>query len=86
VAQAVAFGLYATVFAFLALLWPVIVSLIFPNGTAVIWVYALAFLVDVALFAVWLVSAIGYSKQASRGKMFEIARIASWTRRVAGNR
>jgi hypothetical protein len=86
VAQAVAYGLYVCAIALAALLWPLFVSLIFANGIAVLWIYAVALLVDIALFAIWLMVAVGYSKQAARGKMFEISRIARLTRRVAGNR
>ncbi|MBV9272077.1 MAG: hypothetical protein JO165_13365 [Candidatus Eremiobacteraeota bacterium] len=86
VAQSLAFGIFVSLIGFAALLWPLIVSLIFPNTVAVLWIYGVALVVDVVLFAVWLFSVVGYSKQAAAGKMFEIPRIAPWTRRLAGNR
>jgi len=86
VGQALAYGLMVSSIGFVALLWPLIVSLIFPNAVGVLWIYGIAFLADIALFAVWLAFAVRYSKQASRGKMFEISRVAAWTRRLSGNR
>lgn len=86
VAQALAWGLFVSLVGLGALLWPLVISLIFPNAIGVLWIYGLALTIDVALFAVWLIQAVGYSKQASRGKMFEIARVAKWTRRLSGNR
>jgi len=85
IAQALAYGLYVSVIGFVALLWPLIVSLILPNAIGVLWVYGVAFVLDIVLFAVWLMQAVGYSKQAARGKMFEIPRVAMWTRRLTGN-
>ena len=83
--KSLSFGLFVSLVGFVALLWPLIVSLIFPNATGVLWIYGIAFIVDILLLAVWVLMAVGYSKQAARGKMFEIARLATWTRRLAGN-
>ena len=56
-----------------ALLWPLALSLIFGNLLATLVMYAIAFVVDCAVFVIWLRRALGYSKRAARGETFTIA-------------
>ena len=90
--QALWFGILAAAAAFVALLWPLLASAIVGTlaGGAVVgatlWIYGLAFLVDLAVFAVVLVLAVGYSRRAARGEMFEIPVVRSITRRVGVKR
>ncbi|MGZ3498788.1 MAG: hypothetical protein ACXWNK_09305 [Vulcanimicrobiaceae bacterium] len=53
---------------------------------ATVAIYVLALILDGALFVLWAVRAIGYSKQAARGATFEIPLVAAWNRRVRANR
>lgn len=55
-----------------ALLWPLVLSLLIGSLTGTIVFYAVAMLLDVVLFVVWLKRAMGYSKRASRGETFLI--------------
>lgn len=70
--QALWFGNFAVLAAFLAMAWPLFVSSLFSNVMVTIWVYALALLVDAALFVLWLVLVLRYSQQARRGELFDI--------------
>ncbi len=79
--QALGFGAIASLIGLAALLWPLVLSLLLGSILATVLVYALALLVDVALFILWLVRAIGYSKRALRGETFEIPLVALWNRR-----
>jgi hypothetical protein len=86
VRQALGFGLIASLAGFAALLWPLVLSLFVGNVTATVVFYTLALLLDIALVVVWLVRAIGYSKQAARGTTFEISIVAVLNRRVRAKR
>ena len=70
--QALWFGTITAVAAFVALVWPLVFSLVVANVAAHIWMYVLAILIDVALFVLWLVLAMRYSQRAARGESFEI--------------
>ncbi len=70
--QAVRFGVRSTVIAFAALLWPLVLSLLFGNLTATLVFYVLAIVLDCVLFTLWLKRAIGYSKRAARGETFAL--------------
>lgn len=70
--QAVRFGAVSCVIGFAALLWPLLLSLLFGNLTATLVFYALAFALDFALFVMWLKRALGYSKRAARGETFSL--------------
>ena len=72
--------------ALVALAWPLIISLAVTNVLATIWIYALAMLVDIALFVLWLVLAIRYSQQAARGELFEIPVVSKITGGLTGTR
>lgn len=90
--QALWFGILAATAAFVALLWPLVASAIVGTlaGSAVvgatIWIYGVAFVLDLAAFAVVLVLAVGYSRRAARGEMFEIPLVSGITRRVGVKR
>lgn len=56
-----------------ALLWPLILSLIIVNVTAIIAFYAIAIVLDIVLLAVWLKQALWYSKRAGRGETFSLS-------------
>jgi hypothetical protein len=80
--QALWFGNCAVLIGFAALLWPLIASLLIPDVTVTIWLYAAAMLIDVALFAGWLVLALRYSRRAGRGELFDVP----WIARITGTR
>jgi len=65
---------------FVALAWPLLASLLVANVSATLGIYGLAILLDVALFALWLVLAIRYGQRAARGDLFEIP----WVARATG--
>jgi hypothetical protein len=70
--QAVRFGANACLIGFAALLWPLVLSLLFGNLTATLVFYALAIAIDIALFGIWLRRALKYSKRAARGETFAL--------------
>lgn len=78
--QALWFGNIAAAIALVAFLWPLLLSFLVSNVTAIIWVYILAMLIDIALFVLWLVLAIRYSRRAARGELFTIP----WVARITG--
>jgi uncharacterized membrane protein len=80
--QARRFGALVAVISFLALLWPLVLSLIVSNPTATLWIYGVAILADLALFVLWLILAIRYSHRAGQGELFELP----FARRVTGTR
>ena len=84
--QALWFGILAGLVEFAALLWPLLLSVLFPNVLAIEIVYGLAFVLDIAVFAVVLTLAIRYSRRAARGEMFDIPLVTNLTRRVGVNR
>ncbi|HEY8314844.1 MAG TPA: hypothetical protein VIG51_11850 [Candidatus Baltobacteraceae bacterium] len=65
-----------------ALVWPLVLSLLVGSVAATVVIYALALTIDVVLFVLWLLRAIGYSKQAARGATFEVPIVAAWDRRL----
>lgn len=84
--QAFWFGLSVGLAGALALIWPLVLTSIIASIPATIWVYAIALLLDLGLFVVWLGLAIRYSRQAARGDMFEIPIIAEVTRKLFAKR
>ena len=90
--QALWFGILAGAAAFVALVWPLVVSAIVGAAAssavigATIWIYAFAFLIDLAVFAVVLTLALRYSRRAAAGEMFEIPIVCEITRRVGVKR
>jgi hypothetical protein len=54
--------------------------LVVSNVRATIWAYALALLIDVALFSAWLLLALRFSRRAARGELFDIP----WIARITG--
>jgi hypothetical protein len=62
----------STIVAFVALLWPLLLSLLFGNLAATLVFYGLAIVLDFAVFVMWLKRAIGYSKRAARGETFAL--------------
>lgn len=68
--QAYRFGLRWFWIALAALVWPLLVSLLTGNATVTIVIYALALLLDAALFVIWLRLALRYSRLAARGESF----------------
>lgn len=77
--QALWFGNVSAAAAFLALGWPLLLSLLVGNVTATIWMYVLAIVADVALFVLWLVLALRYSQRAARGELFDIPLVSRFT-------
>jgi hypothetical protein len=72
VKQAVRFGAVSSIIGLAALLWPLILSLLFGNLTATLVFYVVAIALDIALFVMWLKRALGYSKRAARGETFSL--------------
>jgi membrane protein implicated in regulation of membrane protease activity len=72
VRQALAFGLRCALWGTLALVWPLVLSLLLGNATATIVFYLIAIVVDAVLLAVWFKRAFRYSKRASRGETFSL--------------
>ncbi len=77
--QAGWFGAIATLVGLLALSWPLVASFLLPDPRTIVWLYVLAMLLDAALFVLWLVLAIRYSRRAGRGELFEIPLVARLT-------
>lgn len=84
--QALWFGNFAALTALVALIWPLVISLLVSSVIATIWIYILAMLADGALFVLWLVLAIRYSQRAARGDLFEIPVISRITGGLTGTR
>jgi uncharacterized Tic20 family protein len=80
--QALWFGNLAVVIAVVAFTWPLIVSFFATDITLVIWVYAVAMLIDTAIFVTWLVLAVRYSRRAAHGDLFDVP----WVTRITGTR
>jgi Na+/alanine symporter len=62
--------------------WPLVLSLIFGNIGATLWIYGIAIFADSTLFVLWLVLAMRYSQRAARGELFSVplaARITGTT-------
>jgi hypothetical protein len=79
--QARWFGAFFAGAGFVALLWPLVLSMAVANLTATLWIYGLAILADITLFVLWLVLAMHYSQRAGNGELFEIP----WIARVTGS-
>ena len=91
--QALWFGILAGTVALVALVWPLVLTAIVgatapPSALigATIWIYVLAFILDLAVFAIFLILALRYSRRAARGEMFEVPYVAPITRRVGVKR
>ena len=79
--QALWFGALSSAIGLAALLWPLLASLVVASVVLTIWMYVAAILADCAVFCVWLVLALRYSRRASRGDLFEVP----WVRRLTGS-
>ncbi|HTX58098.1 MAG TPA: hypothetical protein VMH02_00380 [Verrucomicrobiae bacterium] len=80
--QALWFGNVFAAGALLALLWPMLVTFFVTNLLATIWLYGFAMLLDVALFVIWLVLALRYSRRAADGELFDVP----WVPKPRGSR
>ena len=78
--QALWFGLIAVAIGCAALFWPMLASFFVTNVALTIWLYVLAMLADIALFVLWLVLALRYSRRAGRGELFDVP----WAARLTG--
>jgi hypothetical protein len=83
--QALWFGNLSALTALVALVWPLLLSVVVTDVTATIWIYVLAMVVDIALFVLWLVLAIGYSQRVARGELFEIPVVSRITGGLTGS-
>lgn len=72
VRQALRFGVRTAIWGTVALLWPLLLSLLTGNLTVTLIAYGVAMVLDVVLFAGWLKRALSYSKRASRGETFAL--------------
>ena len=70
--QAFRFGAISAGIALVALSWPLILSFVFRSVQATLWMYGFAIVLDLVLVVLWLARAIGYSRRAARGELFEI--------------
>lgn len=77
--QALWFGNLALIIGMIALAWPLAASLILGDIGVTLWLYAFAMLLDVALFVLWLLLAIRYSRRAANGELFTIPLVAALT-------
>lgn len=84
--QALWFGNLSALTALVALIWPLLLSVVVSNVMVTIWIYVLAMLADIALFVLWLVLAIRYSQRAARGELFEIPVVSRITGGLTGTR
>lgn len=85
--QALRFGITSAVAGTIALVWPLVLSLIVANLTATIVFYAIAIVLDCMVFGIWLTRALAYSKRAARGETFSIPAFRlPTTRRVSEKR
>lgn len=78
--QAFWFGNIAAAITLAAFVWPLLLSFFFSAIGAIIWIYALAFVADIALFVLWLVLAMRYSRRAAAGELFDVP----WVARLKG--
>ena len=78
--QALGFGILSSAIGLAALLWPLILSTLFGNVGATLWIYGVAMLIDVALLVLWLFLALRYSQRAARGELFDVP----WVARLTG--
>jgi hypothetical protein len=64
-----------------ALAWPLVAAGFARSFVAVLWIYYAAFAIDVALFILWTIAAIRYSRAAGSGSFFTIP----WLGKIAGS-
>ena len=74
--QALWYGNIAAIIALAAFLWPLLFSFIVANVTAILVVYGVAITLDIALFVLWLMLSLRYSRRASQGELFTIPLVA----------
>lgn len=76
--QAFVYGIATTLAYFVLLALPLIVVLAIPNVStgAVVWVYALGALADLAGAVAWLVVSLRYRERAARGQLFAVPLVA----------
>lgn len=77
--QAFVFGIVMTLAYFVLLAAPLVAVIAIPNVStgAVLWLYALGILADLAGAMVWLVLSLRYRTQAARGELFAIPLVTS---------
>jgi hypothetical protein len=80
--QARWFGALSLVLGLVALLWPLVLSVLIGSPTLTLWIYGIAILADLALFVLWLILAIRYSQRAANGELFELAYLRRMTGRT----
>lgn len=64
-----------------ALVWPLALAGFMQSFVVVLWIYYVAFAIDVALFVLWALAAIRYSRAAAAGTFFTI----SWLAKITGS-
>lgn len=79
--QALRFGIVVAIVGFAALVWPLVLAGFMQSFVAVLWIYCVAFAIDVVLFVLWTVAAIRYSRAAAAGTLFAIP----WLAKIAGS-
>ncbi len=84
--QAFLFGTFCAAAAALALSWPLVLALLVGSVPATLAIYAVAIVLDAALFFAWLAAAIAYGKRAARGEAFEVRFLGAITRRLSAKR
>ena len=62
-------------------MWPLVVAGFVQSFVTVLWIYYAAFAIDIALFILWTVAAIRYSRAAGSGAFFTIP----WLAKIAGS-
>jgi hypothetical protein len=80
--QALWFGNLTVAIALVAFTWPLVASFLVTDVTLTIWLYVFAMIVDLAIFVVWLVLAVRYSRRAAHGDTFDVP----WVVRITGTR
>jgi hypothetical protein len=78
--QALWFGGLFAVAGFVALVWPLLASFILTGILTTIVIYVAAMVLDLALFVLWFVLAVRYSRRAADGELFDIP----WVARITG--
>jgi hypothetical protein len=79
--QALWFGNALAAAWLVALLWPLLLTFVFPDMTATLWFYGLGMLIDTVLLIASIVAALRYSRRAARGAFFVIP----WLARLTGS-
>jgi uncharacterized Tic20 family protein len=78
--QALWFGVISAAIGLAALFWPLAATFAINGVAVMIWVYAFAMIVDLALLVLWLVVAARYSRRAANGELFDVP----WVVRLTG--